>query len=124
MQIKYKLGMLLFMTAFAGGQILAADQGKATEQKTVVEDPQAAAANKVILAADAARKKAGSVGGEWRDTGKMLKQAKAAVKSGAYDKAIKLAEKAGRQGELGYTQATSQQKLQLPSYVTSLYVNK
>ncbi|MCP4128298.1 MAG: hypothetical protein GY753_14740 [Gammaproteobacteria bacterium] len=130
MQIKYKLGILLFITAFSSGQILAAEQGKAAaksetaEQKMVVEDPQAAAANKVILAADAARKKAGSVGGEWRDTGKMLKQAKAAVKSGAYDKAIKLAEKAGRQGELGYTQATSQQKLQLPSYVTSLYVNK
>ncbi len=54
------------------------------------------------------QKKAASVGGEWRDIGKFLKQAEAAAKKGDYDTAVKLAAKARFQGEMGYKQALEQ----------------
>ncbi len=59
------------------------------------------ACEKAISHANAARKKAASVGGEWRDIKKILKKAKKAGGS----KCLKLANKARRQGELGYAQA-------------------
>ena len=67
--------------------------------------------------ADAARKKAASVGGEWRDTGKMLKQAKAAWEAGEHEKATKLVEKAKTQGELGYEQAMKEKGADMPDYI-------
>jgi hypothetical protein len=67
--------------------------------------------------AQAARKKAASVGGEWRDTGKIIKEAKAAAEMGDYETAMKLADKAQKQGELGYEQAMSQQDAGLPDYL-------
>jgi hypothetical protein len=70
-----------------------------------------------IAAAETAQKKAASVDGEWRDTGKIIKKAKAAQAEGKFDKAVKLANKAARQGELGYEQANSQRELQTPSYL-------
>lgn len=63
------------------------------------EDAQAA-----IAAAKDATKKAGSVGYEWRDTGKMIKSAEAALKEGKVEDAIKLANKAKRQSENAYAQ--------------------
>lgn len=57
-----------------------------------------------IEAADAARKQAASVGHEWRDTGKFIDQARKLLKEGKLDEALALAEKAQRQGELGYKQ--------------------
>ena len=84
---------------------------------TVVAAGGAAEAEKVIAEAEAARKKAASVGGEWRDTGKMIKQAQAAVKAGEHDKAIKLAKTAKQQGMLGYEQAVSQKALRMPAYL-------
>ena len=74
-------------------------------------------AQKAIAAAENAQKKAASVDGEWRDTGKIIKKAKAAQSKGDYAQAVKLANKAERQGELGYEQAHSQEKLQIPSYL-------
>lgn len=69
-------------------------------------------------AADKARKEAAAVNGEWRDTGKMLKQSKKAADAGDMDKAIKLATKAKAQGEAGYQQAKSQQGKDLtPAYL-------
>ncbi len=58
--------------------------------------------------AKAAQKKAASVGGEWRDTGKILKQADKAAAAGDTAKAVKLANKAKKQGEMGYQQAMDQ----------------
>ena len=63
---------------------------------------------KAIDAAIAANKKADSVGFEWRDAQKMIKQAKAAAEKGDNAKAMKLAEKARKQGELGYQQYLDQ----------------
>jgi len=87
------------------------------EQAAPAANPQAAKAENMIAEADKARKKAGSVKGEWRDTGKIIKQAKAALKAGDTVKAMKLAAKAHKQGVLGYQQAMSQKDLQMPSYL-------
>lgn len=70
----------------------------------------AADAVAAIAAAKDAQKQAGSVGGEWRDTGKMIKKAEQLLKEGKTEEAAKLAEKAEAQGMLGYMQATSQTK--------------
>lgn len=72
----------------------------------------------VYVEAVAARKKAASVGMEWRDIGKFLKTAKKAAGDGDYETAIKLAEKAKKQGELGYQQAMAQSKIWVPSALT------
>ena len=90
---------------FSAGAVQAADKDQAAEFKAAVEK------------ADASRKKAASVGGEWRDTGKMIKKAKAAAKKGDYNKALKLANTAYRQGELGYKQAMSQKDVGFPAYM-------
>jgi rhodanese-related sulfurtransferase len=111
MRIKCRLGILMLVAAFVGGPVLAAGKGKAAVNQKAME------AEKAISAAEAARKKAASVDGEWRDTGKIIKKAKTAVKDGAFNQAIKLAKKAREQGEEGYSQAVSQQKLQIPSYL-------
>lgn len=68
-------------------------------------------------AAKAAVKKAASVDGEWRDSGEFLKKAAAAAKSGDYAKAIDLAIKAQREGEMGYEQAMAEKGAQPPSYL-------
>jgi len=73
----------------------------------------------VMAEAEAARKKAASVGGEWRDTGKILKSAAEAASKGDYATAIKLAEKAKRQGELGYEQAMSEKDAGNPLYLVN-----
>jgi len=67
-------------------------------------DKGPSACEKELARADAARKKAASVGGEWRDIKKIMKKAK---KAGG-DKCVKLAKKARRQGEIGYAQALAE----------------
>ena len=92
---------------------------------TTVSSTAMAADNKAAQAAidkaETSRQHAASVGGEWRDTGKIIKKAKAALKAGEADKAIKLARKAERQGSYGYEQAVSQKNqknLTTPSYLS------
>ncbi|GMR07981.1 MAG: hypothetical protein BMS9Abin26_0986 [Gammaproteobacteria bacterium] len=65
-------------------------------------------AKAAIAAASAAISKAASVGGEWRNSKKILGKAKKALKKGDFKKAIKIANKAKRQGELGYAQAMAE----------------
>jgi hypothetical protein len=65
-------------------------------------------AEQAIAAAKDARKQAISVGGEWRDTGKMIKKAEKLLKEGKAEEAKKVAEAAEAQGMLGFMQATSQ----------------
>ncbi len=71
----------------------------------------------MINDAEKARKKAASVEGEWRDTGKMIKKAQAALKKGDAVNAMKIAAQAHKQGVLGYQQAVAQKELRMPSYV-------
>lgn len=68
----------------------------------VTKDSAAAA----IAAAEAAIKKADSLGGGWRDTEKLIKGAKAALEKGELDVAMKLAKTAEEEGKLGQQQAT------------------
>lgn len=63
---------------------------------------------KAVDEAKAAQSAAKAVSFEWRDIGKMLKKADAAAKEGDFKKAIKLAKKAKKQGELGQIQAKEQ----------------
>jgi len=45
---------------------------------------------------------------EWRDTGKIIKKAKKALKAGEYDKAVKLANKAKAQSTMALQQQREQ----------------
>jgi len=83
----------------------------------MADEASAAKVQKLIDAADAARKEAASVGGEWRDTGKMIDSAKELLGKGDYVAAAKLANEAAKQGHLGYAQAMSQIDLKMPSYL-------
>jgi len=62
-------------------------------------------------AADRARKAAGMVGYEWRDTGKMLKRAKKAAEGGDMAKAMKLVAKAHEQAEDAVAQEARESRL-------------
>jgi uncharacterized OsmC-like protein len=53
-------------------------------------------------------KAAGKVGYEWRDTGKLIKDAEAAYNAGDKDKAAKLLKKAQEQGQIAQMQAKEQ----------------
>ncbi len=89
------------------GALLIALSGCASTDKT--ENTDAAAATAAIEAAEAALNKARSVDGEWRDARKVyLKKAKAAAHKADYKTAIKLANIAKFQGEMGYEQAIEQ----------------
>lgn len=74
------------------------------------EGVNAESANSAIAAAEAATKKTGSVHYLWRDTEKLLKQAKAAAKAKDYKKATDLANTAKRQSELAYAQYEEQKQ--------------
>lgn len=71
------VGLLSYAcTAVSGGSTKSVASSE-TAQAATEQDYQSA-----LAAARAAQKKAGSVDGEWRDTGKLLKQAEAAAKGG------------------------------------------
>jgi starvation-inducible outer membrane lipoprotein len=61
-----------------------------------------------IMAAEHETARASNVGYEWRDTGKIIKQAQEAMKQGQYDKAVKLANKAKQQSTLAIQQQHEQ----------------
>ena len=99
------IGMMAVVLGLGVG--CASTQQEQQEEPTGNKAPVAkgpSACEKALSLADAARKKAASVGGEWRDTKKIMKQAK---KAGG-DKCVKLANKARRQGEIGYAQALAE----------------
>lgn len=83
----------------------------------LADEISAAKVQKLIDAAEAARKEAASVDGEWRDTAKMIKKAKELLEKGDFVAAAKLANEAAKQGHLGYEQAVSQQDFKMPSYL-------
>lgn len=71
-----------------------------------------ASAEKAISSAETAQKAAAKMGYEWRDTGKLIKQAKELAKKGKSAEAIKLANKAEQQG----TQAVAQYHAETKRY--------
>ena len=80
------------------GSVLRSAEGIAQVEKAV----------QAIHDAEAAIKAARKAGFEWRDSGKILKQADKAAAEGSLDKAMALAAKARFQGEAGQAQAASQ----------------
>ncbi len=110
MQIKTGIGILILLVFSVIASAHAFGGVKA------IQAPSATLAKRAISTANMARDKARSVDGEWRDIEELLNGAMAALKSGDYAKAISLANEARNQGELGYSQAMSQQGLQMPSY--------
>ncbi len=85
------------------------DTGSSTNDAT-------AAAEQAIASAKAANTDAKAVGYEWRDTGKLIKKAEAALADGNTDEAIKLANKAQAQAE----DAIKQQAAEHQKYLDSL----
>ncbi len=65
-------------------------------------------ANAAISMAEQKTQQARKVDYEWRDTGKIIKKAKAALKKGDIDTAIKLANKASRQSDNALKQYAEQ----------------
>ncbi len=61
-----------------------------------------------IAAAEHQAKRAAKKSYEWRDTGKIIKKAKKALKAGNFDKAVKLANKAKAQGTMALQQYQQQ----------------
>lgn len=87
------------------------------DEATTAANSMTGKAQKMIDDADKARKKAASVEGEWRDTGKIIEQAQASLSKGEHVKAMKLAAQAHKQGVLGFQQAMVQKELRMPSYL-------
>lgn len=92
------------LAVLLGALLIIGCAGTNAEKKASI-DPKVQTA---IDEAVAANKNANSVGGEWRDAGKFIKEAKAAAEAGDNEKALALANKAKTQGDLGYEQALSQ----------------
>lgn len=74
-------------------------------------------AEAAIAAAKAAQKAASAVGGEWRDTGKIIKEAETALAEGNYGNAMSLAKKAEDQGHIGKAAAMTQVGAGNPQYL-------
>ncbi len=87
---------------------LAVAAGIALCSAAMITPAQAGSAEDAINAAKAAQKQANSVGGGWRDTGKMIKKAEKMLKEGKSMEAEELAREAEAHSMLGYMQATSQ----------------
>lgn len=95
----------LALSGLAAGGALAGSSDSEAQFKQAIEK------------AEAAQQKASSVKGEWRDTGKLIKKAKAAAAKGDYASGTQLANTAYRQGELGYQQAMHEKDAGFPSYM-------
>lgn len=98
-------GLALSGCASSGGSSMSSASAMHT-------DKDAAAA---IKAAEQELMKAKAVHNEWRDTGKMIKQAKKDEKAGKYDAAVKIADAAKRQSENALIQYEAQKNAQ-PRY--------
>ena len=91
-------------------KLLAGDAAPAAEDKKAM-------AEALIAAAEAARQKSASVGGEWRDVASMIKSAQTLAGAGEFDQAIEAASAAKFQSERGYEQAMAEQGADFPDYV-------
>ena len=81
----------------------ASDSGAGSSPSMSEADAKAA-----VMAAESELKAAKAKGAEWRDTGKLIKEANEAIKAGDFDKATKLANKAKRQSINALAQAEAQ----------------
>jgi hypothetical protein len=84
---------------------------------SVQQEDKEAQAESMIAAAEEARKKAAAVGGEWRDTAQMIKNAQTLAGAGEFDKAIEAASAAKFQAERGYEQSMAEKDAGFPEYM-------
>jgi len=85
---------------------LAAGCASTPESDAVADQ---ASAEQAIADAKSTNAQAKAMGAEWRDTGKMIKSAEAALAAGDYAKAVDLANKSRRQAENAMKQAKAEQ---------------
>lgn len=109
--MKHYLLPLLAATLLASGCASSPAPSKtaatqAPAAKVDVSAVQAEKAKAAIAAAEKSRDAAAATGFEWRDTSAMIEDAKKAAAEGEFDKAIKLAGQAERQGAIATKQAT------------------
>lgn len=71
----------------------------------------AESARQAIADAEAAYRKANAVGGAWRDTLRMIEEAKFLLAEQKFEAATRMARQAERQGSNGYEQADRQKDL-------------
>lgn len=88
--------------------LIAAAASLAISCTTIAEGPSNKDVSSAIKAAASSVADAKKVGGEWRDSTKILGKAKKAQKAGDMTKALKLANKVKRQGQMGKAQALSE----------------
>lgn len=108
MNLKLLIASVIFSAGFIAGCAVPG-------QSKAPDGAQKAAYEQAVKDAKSAIKQAASMGHEWRDSGKFLKDAAKAADAGDYDKAIKLANKAKREGELGYKQALAEKNSHPPA---------
>lgn len=65
---------------------------------------------RALTAAEDAWSRAASAGGEWRDTREVLLAAVEAAQQGDFNRAIELADRARRQGEMRYSSIVAEQQ--------------
>lgn len=90
------------------GALIFALSGCASTGGEAMAPADAESAKAAIAAAKDAQKMAKKAGSEWRDTGKTIKKAEAALKKKDYAKAVKLANKAKSEGEMGAAQGKAE----------------
>jgi hypothetical protein len=96
---------------------LAGCQAETTKPAAPTASMSGGSAEQAIANAKAAEKAAAAAGNEWRDTGKMIKSAEAALAAGDSAKAEKLAAAAEFQGHAAEAQAKENQNAGNPDYL-------
>ena len=99
-QPRRRFAVSVAAAVLAAGAWSWAPQSRASDEATFKAAYEAAAA---------ARKAVRKAGFEWRDTRKMLRQARGLAKKGEYAEAIELSNRARRHSELGLIQAEAQE---------------
>ncbi|MGD8310112.1 MAG: hypothetical protein PVG98_11790 [Chromatiales bacterium] len=113
---------ILIAAAALSGVLALAGCGTTAESDDMAASAQPATKagfEKAMADAEAARKAAAAVDGEWRDTGKIMKMAQEKAAEGNYEAAIELARTAEFQGKKGMEQAMEQKGAGNPSYLTN-----
>lgn len=105
------------MLALTGCQTTGSEKSADAAPASSAKSAEEAAYQTALAGAKAEQKKAKSMGGEWRDIGKMLKKADAAAQKGDYATATKMANKAAFQGKMGQAQASTEANVGNPGYL-------
>ena len=108
---------VFLVAAIIGAFALSGCAQQSTKAEAPAASAEMAAYEAALAAANAQRKQAAAVGGEWRDTGKLIKQAEKSAAEGNFADAVKQAKKAEAQGKVGKEQALSQRGVGNPGYL-------